>query len=217
MPLLNPSERKQSLKYYTFVWFTWNMNTVHSSRVSYMYLSLQIHIGYRQTCRMWIICCGTAFTVGHLFLCFKISVWLLRFYISYISMQHILAENILKLLEIIGFKHRYNSTSFITDTARWVEIPSYTLCRLSAEIAVNKQWTLWTHLILYTWKVTKLLFNIGIAKMTKTPSSDFFKMLLECKSTYQVHIAWENKKFVTYNWWLVLFKYGLFNWYILFV
>jgi hypothetical protein len=54
----------------------------------------------------------------------------------------ILAEKIKNLLEFISVKPRYNTTSFITDTSRGVEIPSYTLCRFSVEVTVNKQWTL---------------------------------------------------------------------------
>jgi hypothetical protein len=64
-----------------YVSLTWNMNTVHSSRMSDMYLYLQTSTSNREISRIWIIYCEIAFTLDFLHLCFKnYSATLLNLY-----------------------------------------------------------------------------------------------------------------------------------------
>ena len=106
-----------------------------------------------------------------------------------------------KSLKLITVKPRYIATPFIAHTLCEQKLHLSRYLDLPLHIAVNKQWILWTHLILYVLMVNKLLFPSGISYVITTHSSLFSKSFDLWNFGYQFRWSanYENKKFVTHS------------------
>ena len=106
-----------------------------------------------------------------------------------------------KLLKLITVKPRYIATPFIAHTLCEQKLHLSRYLDLPLQIAVNKQWILWIHLILYTSLLNNVVCPSGLANMVIGHPMLSSKTSCLCIRKYQGRGPenCENKKFVTHS------------------